>query len=92
MKTSLRQRIAKYLKANSGVWISGDEIEKKAQAAGYKASTGSRRSRELAEDGLISRKEVNGTVFYSHIPQTKVVERVKIEGDRAVMYYETVKV
>lgn len=64
MKTSLRRRIQKYLEAHPGVWISGDELEKKSQLVGYKASTGSRRARELAEDGLIDRKEVNGTVFY----------------------------
>lgn len=65
---SLRQRIHTYLEAQPGVWVSGDEIEKKSQQAGYKASTGSRRARELAEDGLVDRKEVNGTVFYSAQP------------------------
>lgn len=66
MKLSLRQRILKYLQAHKGVWVSGDEIEKRAQSVGYKASTGSRRARELAEDGEIHRKEVNGTVFYCY--------------------------
>lgn len=80
MKKSLRQRILNYLKANPGVWISGDELEKKSQSAGYKASTGSRRSRELHEDNL------------SYEPQLKTVDKVKIENGRAVVYREEVLV
>lgn len=62
---SLQQRIQNYLALQPGVWVSGDEIEKKSQAAGYKASTGSRRARELAEDEIIDRKEVDGIVYYA---------------------------
>lgn len=83
MKTSLRNRILKYLQARQGVWISGDEIEKKSQAANYKASTGSRRARELHEDGLIERKEVNGTVFYCSnkpLPTKQQVNIIMVDG------------
>lgn len=67
---SLQERIVQYLRAQPGVWVSGDEIERKSQSAGYKASTGSRRARELHEDGVIARKEVNGTVFYCYQPES----------------------
>ena len=63
-KVSLRDRIKNYLD-RYGDWVSGDAIEKLSQDAGYKASTGSRRARELAEEETIERQETRkGYVEY----------------------------
>ena len=52
---SLRNRILNYLKNQHPKEINGGEIERLAQLNGYKASNASRRCRELANEGLISR-------------------------------------
>jgi len=86
MKQSLRERILAYLKAQQGVWINGGEIEKRSQAARYKASTGSREARRLAEDGLIKNKIEGGSVWYSYEPiETKTVSEFVFDKDRGCM-------
>lgn len=89
---SLRERIFLYCKRQPDVWISGDEIEKKSQSKGYKASTGSRRARELAEDGDLERKEVKGTVFYSYVPKKRKIEHIEVIDGRAIRSFKTVSV
>lgn len=93
-KRSLASRIQNYLQIQQGKWISGDELEKKSQSAGYKASTGSRRARELAEDGIISRKEVDGIVYYAVLdkpePQYKYIH--EFDEERKVMVEKKVLV
>lgn len=56
MKTSLKNRIVKYLET-CNCWVSGDIIEKKAQQAGHKASYGARQARLAVEEGLIQKEE-----------------------------------
>lgn len=62
---SCSKRIIKYLEA-CNCWVSGDMIEKKAQEAGFKGSTGARCARKLAENGKIERREDRkGYVWYA---------------------------
>ena len=88
-KLSLRQRILNYYRNHAGKVISGGEIERLvASHTTYKPSNVSRRLRELAEDGLLVRSEVKGTVFYSYQPQIKRVQKVDIIDGVAVISYE----
>lgn len=56
----LPERILSYLQKwheyDPNVWINGGEIERLALAAEYKASTASRRLREMEDAGLIERR------------------------------------
>jgi predicted transcriptional regulator len=93
MKLSLRARILKYLKKHKGIWINGGEIERLALNVGYKSSNASRRCRELHEDGLINRKEIDGKVWYMCDEfETKTVSKVVIEDGRAIEKLYTVRV
>lgn len=76
MKNSLRTRIEKYLKGFNG-WLNGGELERLALAAGYKASTASRRCRELAEEGVLERKEEKGSVWYRY-KKTETVTNLQL--------------
>lgn len=67
MKPSLKNRILIYLRQRPYVFINGSEIEKLSMSLGMKASNGSRRARELAEEGRIERMQ-DKSVFYRYIP------------------------
>jgi CTP-dependent riboflavin kinase len=61
---SLKSKIIEYLNNTPGA-VHGGEIERIAQGWGYKASTASRRCRELADEGKIERAEnEKGQVVY----------------------------
>jgi DNA-binding transcriptional ArsR family regulator len=93
MKQSLADRILAYYRKNSGVWISGGEIERLvAQHTTYKASNASRRLRELREDGLLEAKEVKGTVFYRYVPKHQERTVVEVVGNVAYKRVENVLV
>ena len=94
MKTSLKDRILKYAR-NHGDWINSGEIERLCMNAGYKASNGSRRCREM-ESGKLSNgktcpivlenKEVNGVVWYRAKPPVRIDKYWVGEGeDRYLM-------
>lgn len=92
-KLSLRQRVLAYLKRHRGVWINGGELERLAMSVGYKASNCSRRCRELSEDNLINRKEIDGKVWYMYDSvEYKKVSQVSIENGVAVEKVYTVQV
>jgi predicted transcriptional regulator len=87
---SLSKRIEIYLKTRN-CWISGDALEKLAQEAHFKASTASRRARELHEAGILDRRETKeGWVEYKYKPQQKEVRKVEIVGDKAILRKEIV--
>lgn len=48
---SLKHLIFSHLRAQPGVKVNGGDIERLAQENGYKAETGDRRARELAQFG-----------------------------------------
>lgn len=72
---SLSDKIMRYMKAHPNVWISGGDLGDLAHALPekYKHDTTSRRARELAENGLLERKEDKSprgkvkTVFYRYV-------------------------
>ena len=64
MKLSLSNRIERYCRKNYPNWTNGGEFERMSLAIGYKASNASRRCRELAEAGILERREKNGSVEY----------------------------
>ena len=57
---SLVERIKRYFQQRATIWINGKDIEELTMQAGYKASNGSRRCRELAEEGYLDREERRG--------------------------------
>lgn len=65
----LKSQILNLLKDNYPSFINGGEIERFSIQEGYKASNGSRRSRELYESDLIERTYKNGCVEYRYKPQ-----------------------
>ena len=67
MKTGLKEKILKRLMELEGQWIHKGRIEERSKEWGYLAETGDRRCRELAEDGIIERKELNGSVMYRYV-------------------------
>lgn len=63
-KLSLKQKILNRLQEMKGQWVHKGRIEERVKEWGYLADTGDRECRKLAEDGLIDRKEENGSVSY----------------------------
>lgn len=92
MEKTCSQRIVDYLNA-CNCWVSGDLLERKVQEAGYKASTGSRCARKLAETLKIERREdKKGFVWYAPLntekpPEYRAVPRIitRPDGSRAVV-------
>lgn len=58
---SLKEQIVRNLGSQ---WVNGGWVERFALDRGYKASNGSRRARELANQGRIERKDEKGSVWY----------------------------
>ena len=79
-KLSLKERILKYIRNSEGFWINGGEIERLCLEHGYKASNGSRRCRELENEGLIKRHIIKGSVEYQAKPPQKI-EVFKVNGE-----------
>lgn len=55
-KQSLKEILYNYLLQRRKKWIHSGDLEKVAESYGKKGSTGSRRLRELNEDGMIHRE------------------------------------
>jgi hypothetical protein len=77
-KLSLQQRLVRYLQHTHG-YINGGELEKIAEAAGYKGSTASRRLRVLEEAsrGIMSTPE---HIRAAQILRYRALERVEKKG------------
>lgn len=81
----LKGRIEAYTR-KIGTWINGGELERLTLAAGYKASNGSRRCRELTDEKILeSRLNEKGHVEYRYKPQEKLVQKVDIVDGRAII-------
>lgn len=84
-KISLVERLIKFMKANSEVWIPGGELERIALSVGYKASNISRRARELVEDGTLDRRENSkGHVEYKWHKVEKIISSYERVGNKMV--------
>lgn len=66
MKEGLKKKILNRLKDFEGLWVHKGRIEERSKEWGYLAETGNRRCRELAEDGIIEKKEEKGSVLYKY--------------------------
>ena len=66
MKQGLKNKILNRLKEMEGQWVHKGRIEERSKEWGYLGETGDRRCRELAEDGIIQRKEERGSVLYRY--------------------------
>jgi len=77
-KPSLKVLLSLYLKEKSPAWINGGELEQFAITQFYKASNGSRRCRELADEGTFERRMNGKSVEYRYrgietqITQTRI--------------------
>ena len=69
----LRTRLYGYLQRHEGDWIHSGHLEKLAQEAGYKASNGSRRLRELQSEGRIEVKYERGSALYRYVKPAPLV-------------------
>ena len=100
---SIKQRLYEYLmlcyKTHPQVYIHGGWIEKqvaeyaeKYPSKQFKPSTASRRLRELADSGLIQRKENNkGQVEYRFMPNLTTFNKIVLDNnwkDRGVLEIE----
>jgi hypothetical protein len=70
-KPALKVRLAQFAKEKYPNWINGGELETFSITQGYKASNGSRRCRELADDGTFERRMNGKSVEYCYL-QKKV--------------------
>lgn len=89
MKQSLKDRILKYIRNHYPEKINGGEIERLTLSAGYKASNGSRRCREMASGKLsngktcevvLDREEKGGSVWYWALPPKETIQYTMEDG------------
>lgn len=70
MDISLKDRIVRWMRnvwlEDKDKWVSGTDVERECLLAGYKASNGSRRLRELVNEGFLLRKDDKGYVEYQY--------------------------
>ena len=66
-KPSLKILVSLYLKEKYPNWINGGELEQFAITQLYKASNGSRRCRELADEGTFERRMNGKSVEYRYL-------------------------
>lgn len=88
-KTGLKTRLAFYLKEKYPNWINGGDLEIFSTTQGYKASNGSRRSRELADEGTFERCMNGKSVEYRYLqkePQNPINRRCFKCSKDAVTY------
>lgn len=77
MKTSLRQRLLKYVRGSNG-WVASGKLQELAMQAGYTPQTAGRQLRLLAEDGEleVSYQGKRKHAHYRSLPTKKVEYRV----------------
>ena len=66
-KPSLKVLLSLYLKERYPNYVNGSELEQCAITQGHKASTGSRRCRELADEGTFERRMNGKSVEYRYL-------------------------
>lgn len=72
MKQCLKKKILERLQEFEGKWIHKERIAERAKEWGYMSTTGIRRVQELAEDGIIERKEEGGTAYYRYAKEKTI--------------------
>ena len=81
MKLTTKARVLVYLRSRQPSYISGTELENMSRDWGTKASTISRRARDLEDEGRIERKIVAGCVWY-RLTQAEPIKPVKPDNVR----------
>lgn len=66
-KPSLKVRLAQFAKEKYPAFINGGEFETFSITLGFKASNGSRRCRELADEGTLERRINGKSVEYRYL-------------------------
>ncbi len=66
-KPGLKVLLSLYLKEKYPNWINGGDLEIFSTTQGYKASNGSRRCRELADEGTLLRRINGKSVEYRYL-------------------------
>ena len=66
-KPGLKVRLAQFAKEKYPNWINGGDFEVFAMTQGKKASNGSRRCRELADEGTLERRINGKSVEYRYL-------------------------
>ena len=74
-KPSLKIRLALFAQEKYPNWINGGEFEIFATTLGYKASNGSRRCRELADENTLERRINGKSVEYRYKERENQPER-----------------
>jgi hypothetical protein len=69
LQIAIQNRLYDVWTKNREEWTNGGEVERFAMELGYKASNASRRCRELASEGVLDRREINGSVWYRYVPK-----------------------
>lgn len=76
---SYKQKIINHLKDNLGIgdgFVRAYNLEKVQTKWGWIGSSGSRRARELAEEGLIERRVTDGYAEYRYLSEIKVPHKL----------------
>ena len=66
-KPALKVRLAQFAKEKYPAWINGGDLEMFAVTLNFKASNGSRRCRELADEGTLERRMNGKSVEYRYL-------------------------
>lgn len=74
MKIALKNRIAYRLK-ELGIWVHKGSIESRAKEWGYLGDCATRRCRELENEGILERKEEQGSVWYRYKKSEKLLTK-----------------
>ena len=74
MKIGYKQIILQFLRKNPEKWFASHDLQQKWLDGKWVGSSGSRRARELAEDGTIQVKHTGAYAEYSAHPPIKVIE------------------
>lgn len=80
MKPSLKSLILDYCKMNYPYEVHSGAIEKLSIEKGFKASNGSRRARELEEDGYLEKRIEKKCVIYKYRIEKQVREAYQVDS------------
>jgi len=83
MKVSLKNQLLERLK-NFQDWVPSHVIERKSQELGKMAGNGTRRVRELVEEGKVEQKEEKGIAWYRYRKQEKNIHIPELLSDNSV--------
>jgi hypothetical protein len=87
-KPSQSEIIVRLLLDNRGIWIPSHQLVKQHTKWGYIGTAGSRRAREIAEDGYYI---LNGVKYFIEVKHGKYAEYRCIGGEKKVQKVEMIE-